>query len=828
MKQANRPDDVAAEGRKTLSTSAAWLEVEREFLETGWAQGVQRALAEATDRAVIEAFGSALAPVLGESAAILAAGSYARGELFPFSEAEIVIVREDEPRAGCNEAVAEFLRSLWARGVRPSNRICSARECLAAPEQNADLCIKLLDRRMLAGDAGVGRMLDDGLAASIAKHGRQLGERLAAAERARHAKYRNTPFHREPDVEETPGALRDLRLIGTLARLRPQQAGSPEALGRAAAFLSMVRCFLHYRAREDRDVLDAPAQQAVVEQFARGTEARLWMREYFSHARVVFNEARRALESVEAGAGTLAEAVLSRQSRLSNEEFTVLHGRVYLRRPGSLGADAGMVFRLIEFLARHGVPLAPETERQLEGASVIVASFCEQRQIRWPTLKAILSLPHAAGAFRALRNAGLLSSIFPDWARIEGSPADGADQLYTTDEHTLMAMERICELQAGAEPALRRFAELLSGADDHAVLLFAVLFRHMGRPQAAAALAGAAGARFEMSASGRETVEFLIEHQADLSEAVSGRDVDDPATVRALSGATGTIERLRLLTALSYADIAATHSEAMLPLRLEQLWGAYAAAERELTRELETDRIRELPASLPAETAEFITGFPMRYLRARTAAEIEAHARLYEMSRPSGVAVQLDQSGGGNRLTVVARDQPALFASLAGAISSFGLDIVKAEAFSNSRGIVLDSFVFTDPRRTLELNPPEAERLQDLIRHVASGKTEARRLFRSRPRHDTKTHLIEPQVRFDSDACETATLVEIVAEDRLGLLYSLAAVFSSNACDIDVVLVDTRGSRAIDVFYVTRGGEKLPSEVQAMLKEQLLSACRGG
>lgn len=802
--------------------------MEREFLATGWAEGVQRALAQSTDGAVIEAFESALAPVLGEGAAILAAGSYARRELFPFSEVEIVIVSAGEPPTGHDEAVAGFVRLLWERGVRPNHRICTAGECLAAPQQNDDLGIKLLDRRLLAGDAAVAKMLEDELAGPFARHGRQLGEGLAAAARSRHAKYRNTPFHREPDVENGPGGLRDLRLIATLAKLFTQQAGSEETLGRAATFLSMVRCFLHYRAREDRNVLDAAAQQAIVEQFARGTEARLWMREYFSHARVVFNEARYAVDSCEAGAGTLAEAVLDRQSRLSNEEFTVLRGRVYLRRPGNLGADPGMVFRLIEFLARHEISPAPETERQLEAASVIVASCCEQQQAVWTTLKAILSLPHAAGAFRALSNAGLLSSVFPDWARIEGVPADGPDQLYTVDEHTLMVMERICDLRASTEPALRRFADLLSGAEDQAVLLFAVLFHQMGRPLAGAALAGAAGARLEMPASDRETVEFLIEHQTALSQAVSGRDVDDPATVRSLSGTIGTAERLRLLTALTYADIAATQSVAMLPLRLEQLWRAYAAAERELTRELETDRIRELPASLPAETAEFITGFPMRYLRARTDAEIEAHARLYEMSRPSGVAVQLDRSGGGYRLTVVARDQPTLFASLAGAISSFGLDIVKAEAFSNSRGTILDSFVFTDPKRTLELNPPETERLQDLIRHVASGKTEARRLIRNRPRQDTKRQSIEPQVKFDSEACESATLVEIVAEDRMGLLYSLAAVLSSNACDIDVVLVDTRGNRAMDVFYVTRSGGKLPSEVQTMLQEQLLSACRGG
>jgi [protein-PII] uridylyltransferase len=187
--------------------------------------------------------------------------------------------------------------------------------------------------------------------------------------------------------------------------------------------------------------------------------------------------------------------------------------------------------------------------------------------------------------------------------------------------------------------------------------------------------------------------------------------------------------------------------------------------------------------------------------------------------------VQLDRIEGAYRLTVIARDMPALFASFAGAISSFGLDILKAEAFSNARGIILDTFVFGDPQRTLELNPPESERLLDLIRRVALGKTDGQRLLRSRAQADPKKRGAPPQVNFDSDACETATLVEIVAEDRPGLLYNLATVFSSTACNIDVVLIDTKGHRAIDVFYVAHDGHKLTPELQAALKEKLLAAC---
>jgi len=154
------------------------------------------------------------------------------------------------------------------------------------------------------------------------------------------------------------------------------------------------------------------------------------------------------------------------------------------------------------------------------------------------------------------------------------------------------------------------------------------------------------------------------------------------------------------------------------------------------------------------------------------------------------------------------------------------MDIVKAEAFSNAQGLILDTFVFADPRRTLELNPPEHERLQETLEQVALGRLDVEQLLRGRPvppRHGKRN--LPPHVHFDGAACETATLVEIVTEDRPRLLYDLAAAFSSAGCNIDVVLIDTEGRKAIDVFYVAAHGRKLTPEFQARLEGALLTVC---
>jgi [protein-PII] uridylyltransferase len=262
----------------------------------------------------------------------------------------------------------------------------------------------------------------------------------------------------------------------------------------------------------------------------------------------------------------------------------------------------------------------------------------------------------------------------------------------------------------------------------------------------------------------------------------------------------------------------------MTPWRLEQLWRTYIITYRELTRELVTERIR---SALPDEKGDFLEGFPTRYLRTHTDEQIAGHMKLEGKMRQSGVAIDLQREDGAYVMTIITSDRPFLFASLAGALSSFGLNILKAEAFSNSRGTALDTFTFSDPMRTLELNPMEADRLRLIVQRAALGKEDVKKLLKSRPRpsHSASAHRRPPTVAFDSEASDTATLIEIVTEDRPGLLYDFASTFSSAGCSIDVVLIDTEARKAFDVFYVTKEGKKLEENLQTDLKTQLLSVC---
>ena len=223
----------------------------------------------------------------------------------------------------------------------------------------------------------------------------------------------------------------------------------------------------------------------------------------------------------------------------------------------------------------------------------------------------------------------------------------------------------------------------------------------------------------------------------------------------------------------------------------------------------------------------FLEGLPPRYLRTHNQAEIEQHLQLERESKDRGVAVSLARSAAWV-LTVVADDKPFLFAAIAATLSSFGFNILKAEAFSNAHMKVIDTFTFTDPLRTLELNPDEAAQVSRTVVKAIKGEVSVDSLLARRPRVKPDAHaLAAARASFDNAASPQATLIHLVTQDRPGLLYDVASLISKRGGSIEVVLVDTEAKKAIDVFYVKKAGAKLSDAEAQELTAAVAEIARG-
>jgi [protein-PII] uridylyltransferase len=522
---------------------------------------------------------------------------------------------------------------------------------------------------------------------------------------------------------------------------------------------------------------------------------------------------RRALDASTPKDNNLLDRFQEWRSRLSTTEYTVLRDRLWLRAPAQLNQGLG----LFEFAARHRLQLAPDTIDRLSGVSP---------DTTWDDWKRLLREPHASVGLRAMQQAGTLAEVIPEWRHIECLVVRDFYHRYTVDEHTLVAIELLSSI---ADP---RFADLWAEIEDPAVVRFALIMHDIGKGsggehvEESLKIARTVLHRFEAPESDRAAIEFLVGRHLDLYTVMTSRDLFDEATAKLLAERVGTVERLKQLTLLTYADLSAVNPQAMTPWRLEQLWQTYLLAYAELTRSLHTERIHAASDS-PEERAAFLEGLPVRYLRTHLESEIEAHLALARQLESRPVAIEIAHQRGIYHMTLLARDHPGLFAAAAGAISSFGLSILKAEAFSNAQGIVVDTFTFSDPHRTLELNPSETDRLRGIVRRVVEGKQDIEGLLRGRPRPHlpSRSARLKPRVSLNNTASETATLIEIVAEDRPGLLYDLTRTLSAARCNIEVVLIETEAHKALDVFYVTADGRKVDDADAARLKTELLSAC---
>lgn len=815
----------------TQPSSGEWDEIRREFETGGGAGAVLARRTALVDGLVAGAHRRLLAPFFPSGLSVLAVGGYGRRELFPYSDVDLLLLVAGERMAAAARApIEEFLRSLWDSGLRLSHSVHTPEECTELDSGNLELAVSLLDRRYLGGDAWLYELLSDKLPKFVHAHRDPLGRGLARLARERHARFGNTIHHLEPDIKEAPGGLRDLQLLRWLGAIRSGEgpAAAPESLEAARRFLFHLRCRLHYAAGRDSNRLSFEAQEMAAGEDGE-VPAAAWMRTYYRHARAVFFEATRALERHDPPAGSLFGEFRHWRSRLSNSDFTVNRERVFLREPGILETQPREMLRAFEFAARHGLRLSAEAERRIAACAARPGGPFPGGRENWPPLRRLLTLPHAALGLRAMHETGALTRLFPELEAVECLVIRDFHHRYTVDEHSLMAIQALEELP-GRDT---RFAGLAEEIERPDLLRFALLFHDVGKGspggshiEGSLAAADRAMDRLDLPPADREHVRFLIRRHLDMPGVLRSRDLNEPATARYMAGLAETTERLKALTLVSYADLSAVNPEVMTAWRSGQLWLLYLATYQELTRELHAGAA-ELPEGLPPEMAEFLEGLPARYLRTRSRDEMERDRQLVQAAAKRGAAVRLEKSNGAYRAAVSTRDRPHLLASLAGALSSFGVNILKAEVFSNRRGFVLDSFVFSDPGRNLDLNPSEMPRLQTTLEQAALGKLSVKRLLAGRPKAvpPSRGARLRPSVAFDNDASPSATLIEIVAQDRPGLLYDLARTLSSNGCLIDLVLIDTEAHKAVDVFYVTFEGGRLPEDLRRRLEPQLREVC---
>lgn len=840
----------------------------RERFEGGAdARGIVRALCELADSHVRQIFGEVLR-VQGAASSglsLLALGGYGRGMLFPYSDLDLLFLFGNEKtEEEFRPLIADFARTLWDLGFRVSSAGRTVEECKRIEEDNAEFHLALLDRRFLAGDKELFTRLDKRVLPASEKAARTfLLNQLHSLTKDRLTRYGNTIFHLEPNVKDAPGGLRDYQAAVWLRQVSEKRdslntsAAEEDLAAGAVDFLSAIRCFLHYsNGRNDNTLTYELQSEAAVRALGVGDglqrEAAEWMRLYFRHARTLNRQLLRYLEQKAPVPQTLRQRLFSASRSLrssgpgNGKPFAVRDGLFELLDAKQV-SDRSVLFELFTEAARAGVPLSRRAERSIAYILQHPELKAKNLEVTWATFREILAADFPGVALRPLQRLGLLLEILPEFGRIDSLVVRDFYHRYTVDEHTLRTIEHLQELAGPTDARGGHFKDLWKTVDRRDLLILALLLHDVGKGMPVenhveGSLEGldTAAARLHLTTEEKEEVRFLIERHLDMSATMQRRDIFDPATVSTFAGVVGNQERLQRLCLLTYADIHAVNPEALTPWKAEMLWQLYVAASNYFSRSLDTDRlhahdersmleqVREhSPGAATEEIEGFLEGFPRRYLAVHSAAEIAEHFGLYQKLKSEPVQTELQVRKHAFSLTLLTADRPALFATISGVLAGWGMNIIKADAFANAAGIVLDTFHFSDLHRTLELNPTEIDRFLLSLKDVVNGKAALEPLLKGREsasRLRAPKVAVETRTGFDDASSVHSTLLEIVAQDRPGLLYDIGSTLARLGCNIEVALIDTEGQKAIDVFYLTEQGKKLSAETQERVREALQAA----
>ncbi len=814
---------------------------------------VSRLLTDIADLFIRDAFSKNF-PETGEPVpALLALAGYGRRELSPFSDIDLLFVTRDrsgdeDPRNGA------FLRFLWDLNLDLGHSTRTPAECIEDAEEDTWFATSLLESRFIDGNRELDEDLRDRFAAGIDRgFGKDLALKKIEERRARIGTTGGTVQIQTPNVKESPGGLRDIQLIRWLAALsgetgdcegascsgflEPEEAGRLEEI---LGFLIRVRNALHFAAGKRTDILthmvipEIAAQLGYSGELSRPGE-RL-MRDYYMHAGDAFRLVNRAVGRF-----------LDRIGAVSRTPFVVLpigirtndtHAALFREETGFLETHPSLFVELFTVAGAFNLSLTDESASAVERTITrLDDSFPCLPDVRH-AFHALLNLRTGMSrAFRLLHEHGVLAHLMPEFGAIGWHYQYDYYHAYTTDEHSLKVVEHLEDMATGRFAPFPQMHEVMSDVTARSALYLAGLLHDIGKVEDGThsthgeRLAARALRRLDCDDRTVELVRFLIREHLLMSHVTQRRDTDDPETIRDFIGRVGSAGRLRMLTALTFADLSALSAGVLSDWKKTLLWSLYTRALLLIEHGYEhagpsardaavQHAVIKLRDHAPESTVlAHMNGLPEQYIRVTTPARILAHIRGIAIMEKRGAWASFHKRKGLAYLTVICRDYPSALSDICGTITASDISILAAQIFTRSDGVIIDTFLVAAGDGEISI-PIESQRdFKRNILHVTSGRAKAGDLVRIHAlrwrRRKKKAVYSPPRVRFDNTGSSSYTVIDIFATDYTGLLYDVTCVFAENGMDIHTARIGTDEDQVADAFYIRKsGGGKVEDEAE--------------
>jgi [protein-PII] uridylyltransferase len=777
------------------------------------------------------------------------------------------MVSGGKPKPEMRAIVDGVLYPLWDVGLKVGHSVRSVADCIQVANADMQSKTSLIEARLITGNSALFEIFQKQLVEKcVSGHVEDYIEARVKDQATRHAKFGNSATMQEPNIKNGCGGLRDYQNLLWMAffkyRTRTTEelekrglisAAERKQLETAYDFLLRARNELHYHTGRAVDVLSKSVQPAIAHNLGytdRSPSKRLeqFMGEFYNHSRNIYLITR----TVEQRLALLPKSRLlprfrrilpfARAKEQKLDGFKFVDDEIIAAGPRVFHEKPGRLMRVFLYAQQRGLKLHPDLAQLIRNElSFVNKAFLRDEHVRATFLEILNSRGNVAPALRAMHEVGLLGKYIPEFGRLTCLVQHEFYHQYTADEHTLVCIEKLDQVWEAREQPFSNYEEIFRELERPFVLYLALLLHDAGKAEhtghhseVGGQLALRVARRLELDGATTHALRLLIENHLLMAMTSQRRDLEDEGVIRQFAAAVQGIENLRMLTLHTFADSMGTSNQLwnsfkdMLLLTLYRkafdilLGGsAFQRAEKRERELLEEEIARSLPRTFGEdELHAHFQYLPPRYFQLHGVKEIVGdlalthrfmHHQLTEEERALEPVLswQNEPDRGYTKLKICTWDRLGLFSKISGSLSAAGINILSSQSFTRSDGIALDTFFVTDAEGGMLVTREQRERFEEILLKVLTEETvdlpaliakqrAARPLYQS---HEGER--IPTRVHIDNESSAMRTIIEVETEDRIGLLYTIAQVFTELELDIAVAKILTEKGAAVDTFYVT-------------------------
>ncbi len=808
---------------------------------------------------------------------IAAVGGYARREMNLKSDVDLLFLYRGALTPHVSRVAERLLYWLWDAAVSVGGAIRTIGETIKLALEDATVRTAVLDPRFLAGSGVLFHEFAKALREELCGDPDRFIDEQREAMAKRHVQFGDTLYLLQPNVKEGAGGLRDYHL--SLWAMQVSQPGSRgfegflhlgllteaevEEYRQAVDFLWRVRNELHRLSGRKNDQLSFELQERMAERFGyadTGDELPVerFMGDYYRHANAVRNYSSLVVEQ---SYQRVRRFPRKRKVREIECGLRIADGQLEIPHARLLRDDPFQLLRAFAVAQDHDVAITRKAQRLVrENLQRIDDEFRASPEARDLLLRILDSPRRVTRSLTAMNEVGLLGRLLPEWEHIVCRWQHVMYHTFTVDVHSIFLVEELRRLWLGKYEARHpELTALMRSVDDRPVLFLGCLFHDLGKGLGGdhsirgAERARAALVRLGLEPERIERVVFLVDQHLKMSHLAQRRDLSDPKLIWDFAKLVGDRTNLKNLYLLTFADVRASSKSAWsdwkgqllreLFERTAELLEADASDPHvamdllekrvELRREAAAAELRGMGIG-EADIQAFFDAMPRRYLTAHAPRQIARHARVLlglGPERSVNTAVR-DMRGGFSELIVATRDTPGLFSRVAGVLTAHGVNILGANVYSTRTGLALEVYRLTTPPG----GEPERElawsEFRSSLERVLAGQLDLGELLRRRGRplrRELPSASRPESVTIENEESDFYTIVDIVANDRLGLLHDLTRTIAEHGYEIYISKAATILDQVTDAFYLKdREGRKIedPRAVER-LRADLLAAARG-